>query len=98
MEDRYDVYREMNLAVVTKVLKVEALCKENVDGLKIGEKYLVDEIHMGQSYTSVLLYGFRIPFNSIHFDFYVNGKKCNIYESVAFNGYLGLGEPFIKYE
>lgn len=98
MEDRYDVYREMNLAVVTKVLKVEALCKANVDGLKIGEKYPVDEIHMGQSYTSVSLYGFRTSFNSIHFDFYVNGKKCNIYESVAFNGYLGLGEPFIKYE
>ena len=91
------IYREMNLAVVTKVLKVEAICKSQVDGLEIGKTYPVEEISMGQSYTSVILYNCRIPFNSVHFDFYVNGKKCDIYESVAFNPYLSLDNCYIKY-
>ena len=93
----YDTYRKMGLAVITKVLNVEALCKANVDGLKVGEKYKVNEILMGQSYTDVSLYDFRNTFNSVHFDFYVNGKKCDIYSSVAFNPYLSLDNPYIKY-
>lgn len=56
--------------------------------LKLGEEYEVDFISMGQSYTSIYLFGYEFPFNSVLFDFYEDGKEVNIYKSPKYNCYL----------
>lgn len=43
---------------------------------------------MGQSNTSVYLVGFEKPFNSVHFDFFEDGKEIAIYRSPKYNPYL----------
>lgn len=56
-------------------------------GLKVGEKYEVDYISMGQSNTSVYLKDIKGVFNSVQFDFEEDGKPINIYDSPKYNPY-----------
>lgn len=57
--------------------------------LKVGDRYTVSNISMGQSHTSIYLEGFdRVGFNSIYFNFEENGKPLNIYEDARFNPYI----------
>ena len=60
-------------------------------GLKIGEKYEVDYISMGQSYTSIYLKGIEGCFNSVQFEFQeASGAPVNIYRDPRYNPYLGF--------
>jgi hypothetical protein len=56
-------------------------------GLKVGEKYEVNYISMGQSNTSVYLKDIKGVFNSVQFDFEEDGKPINIYDSPKYNPY-----------
>lgn len=62
---------------------------ENVKkvGLKVGEKYEVEDLSMGQSNTSVFLKGIEGCFNSVQFEFEEDGKPINIYKSIKYNPY-----------
>lgn len=60
-------------------------------GLKEKEKYEVDYISMGQSYTSIYLKGIEGNFNSVQFEFQEpNGAPVNIYRDPRYNPYLGF--------
>ena len=60
-------------------------------GIRIGDKFEVVEISMGQSYTSVWLKGYEndVPFNSVFFNF-VDEEGCDydIFSDPEFNPYL----------
>ena len=56
--------------------------------LKVGEEYEVEDVLMGQSHTTVYLVGFNYPFNSVHFDFFEDGKEIDIFTSPKYNLYL----------
>lgn len=57
-------------------------------GLKIGERYEVEDLSMGQSNTSVYLKDIKGCFNSVQFDFEEDDKPVDIYRSPKYNGYL----------
>ena len=57
--------------------------------LEYGKTYEVEDIDMGQSYTSVYLKDMRNPYNSVIFEFYEDGMPLNIYCGTRFNSYLG---------
>lgn len=71
---------------------VKAKVVRNEDGLIKGEVYEVEDISMGQSYTSIYLKnpkeGTKNPFNSVFFKFYENGKKLDIFSDRRFNPYI----------
>lgn len=56
--------------------------------LEYGKMYEVEDIDMGQSYTSVYIVNKPYPYNSIIFEFYENGKLLDIYKDARFNPYL----------
>lgn len=56
-------------------------------GLKVGEKYEVEDISMGQSATSVYLKDIKGVFNSVQFEFEEDGKLIDIYDSLKYNPY-----------
>ena len=57
-------------------------------GLKVGKKYEVEDISMGQSYTSIYLKGINGSFNSVQFEFEESGKPIDIYRDPRYNPYL----------
>lgn len=57
-------------------------------GLKLGEKYEVRYIDMGNWHTDVYLKGFDEPFNSVFFDFKYKGRFVDIYEKNDYERYL----------
>jgi hypothetical protein len=58
--------------------------------LEYGKEYEVEDIDMGQSYTSVYIIGKPFPYNSVFFEFYEDGKPLDIYRDKRFNKYLFL--------
>lgn len=64
----------------------EILKKNNI---KIGDKFEVEDVSMGQSNTSITLKGFKNVFNSVHFRFEdESGSEINIYCDHRYNPYL----------
>lgn len=64
----------------------EILKKNNI---KIGDKFEVEDVSMGQSNTSITLKGFKNVFNSVHFRFEdESGSEVNIYRDHRYNPYL----------
>ena len=59
-------------------------------GLIIGEKYEVEDLCMGGSYTSIYLKNIDIGFNSVQFDYEEDGQPIDIYESPKYNPYLHI--------
>lgn len=57
-------------------------------GLKLGDRFTVKNISMGQSHTSVHLNEHTGGFNSIYFTFEENGHPINIYRDDRFNPYI----------
>lgn len=58
---------------------------------KVGDKFEVENISMGQSYTSLTLKEFpKQSFNSVNFDFEEDGKELDIFSDKRFNPYLSL--------
>ena len=59
--------------------------------LILGFSYRVEEVNMGQSYTTIYLEDFpKLAFNSVNFEFF-EGKDLspiNIYEDPRYNPYL----------
>lgn len=63
----------------------EILKKNNI---KIGDKFEVEDVSMGQSNTSIILKGFKDDFNSVHFRFEDEyGNVVNIYDDPIYNPY-----------
>lgn len=56
-------------------------------GLKIGEKYEVEDLSMGGSHTSIFLKNIDGAFNSVQFEFEEDGKAIDIYNSPKYNPY-----------
>lgn len=56
-------------------------------GLKVGEKYEVEDLSMGQSHTSVYLKNIKGVFNSVQFEFEEDGKPIDIFDSPKYNQY-----------
>ena len=59
-------------------------------GLKVNERYEVEDISMGGSYTSVYLKDIKGSFNSVQFEFEEDGKPIDIYRDPRYNPYLSL--------
>ena len=58
---------------------------------KVGDKFEVENISMGQSYTSLTLKKFpKQSFNSSNFNFEEDGKELNIFNDKRFNPYLSF--------
>lgn len=62
--------------------------KMNSLGIKVGDRFTVTDIDMGQSSTSIQLKEHSGSFNSVFFDFEENGEELNIYSDPRFNPYL----------
>lgn len=60
-------------------------------GIKVGDRFTVTDIDMGQSSTSIYLKEHSGHFNSVFFNFEENGKELNIYGDPRFNPYLNMG-------
>ena len=56
--------------------------------LEVGKEYLVEDVSMGQSYTSVYLKEIPGVFNSVNFDFFKDGKPHNIFKDPDYNPYI----------
>lgn len=59
-------------------------------GLKVGERYEVEDISMGGSHTSVYLKDIKGSFNSVQFEFEEDEKPIDIYRDPRYNPYLSL--------
>lgn len=59
-------------------------------GIKIGDRFIVTDIDMGQSSTSIGLKEHSGYFNSVFFNFEENGEELNIYGDPRFNPYLNV--------
>ncbi len=57
-------------------------------GLKVSERYEVEDVDMGQSHTSIYLKNIKGCFNSVHFEFEENGNPIDIYDDPRYNPYL----------
>ena len=58
-------------------------------GLVVGERYLVEDVEIGQSYTGIKLNCFRKAFNSVLFEF--EEEDCSpidIYTDPKYNPYI----------
>lgn len=59
--------------------------------LKVGKRYLVEDVGMGQFCTRILLDGFCTYLNSVHFEFEEdNYIPINIYRDPRYNPYMKL--------
>lgn len=56
-------------------------------GLKVGEKYEVEDLSMGGFHTSIFLKDIDGAFNSVQFEFEEDGKPIDIYDSPEYNPY-----------
>ena len=55
---------------------------------KEGNLHGVAEIRMGQSATYVALIDTPLLQNSVDYDFFIDGRRVNIYKSALFNPYI----------
>lgn len=57
-------------------------CIREVEGLNLGQYYVIEEVNVGQSHSSVVVNG--KGYNSIYFEYYnEDKKKVNIYEEYS---------------
>lgn len=56
--------------------------------LKVGEKYEVENVSMGQTSTTISLKGFANCFNSVQFEFEEDGILIDIYKNPKYNPYM----------
>ena len=59
-------------------------------GLKVGERYEVEDIIMGGFTTSIFLKDIEGSFNSVQFEFEEDGEFIDIFDSPKYNPYLSL--------
>lgn len=59
-------------------------------GLKVGERYEVEDISMGGSHTSIYLKDIKGSFNPVQFEFEEDGEPIDIYRDPRYNPYLSL--------
>ena len=57
-------------------------------GLKVGERYEVEDLSMGGSHTSIFLKNIDGVFNSVQFEFFEDEQEVDIYRNPKYNGYL----------
>lgn len=56
--------------------------------LKLGSRYGVADVEMGQSHTNIYLEGFGASFNSVAFEFDEDGAPIDIYADPRYNPYI----------
>lgn len=78
-------------------IEIIAVPKENVLELD-NKQYVIDEVFMGQSSTSIKFKGVDGLFNSINFLYYHNGKEIDIYRSALTNPYMKRTSPLLHYK
>ncbi|MFI3329143.1 MAG: hypothetical protein R3Y05_01500 [bacterium] len=93
-----ETIEKYNFYECKKILVVSAKCMRENDTLELNNYYNVKEITMGQSNTSIILWGIKGCFNSVDFKFYIDNKEIDIYKSVAFNSYISKSNSFIYYK
>lgn len=65
--------------------------KQMVDkGFKVGDRFVLSDVDMGQSSTSISLEGQTGYFNSVFFKFEENGEELDIYGDSRFNPYMSM--------
>ena len=81
------------IAIVTTLKAGYDIEKQEMNnlGIKVGDRFTVTDIDMGQSSTSIYLKEHSGHFNSVFFNFEENGKELNIYGDPRFNPYLNMG-------
>lgn len=57
-------------------------------GFKVGDRFTLKGVSMGQSHTTVTLKGHPVGFNSVFFDFEEDGEPLDIYRDARFNPYI----------
>lgn len=57
-------------------------------GFKVGDRFTVKDVSMGQSHTTVYLREHDRGFNSVFFTFEEDGKPLDIYSDHRFNPYI----------
>ena len=80
-------------AIVSSLTSVHEDDQEQIKNLnfKVGDKFEVENISIGQSYASLTLKEFpKQSFNSSNFSFEEDGKKLNIFNDKRFNPYLSF--------
>ena len=80
------------IAIVTTLKAGYDIEKQEMNnlGIKVGDRFTVTDIDMGQSSTSIYLKEHSGHFNSVFFNFEENGKELNIYGDPRFNPYLNM--------
>ena len=63
---------------------------QSKEGLTEGTIYEVEDISMGQSYTSVYLKEHQRGYNSVYFEFYENDQQLDIFKDKRFNPYIRI--------
>lgn len=59
------------------------------NNIKIGDRFEVEDVSMGQSSTRITLKGFKNIFNSVHFRFEDEyGDEIDIFDDPRYNPYL----------
>ena len=77
--------------VVTLNAGYDAEKQKMIDlGIKVGDRFTVRTVDMGQSNTSIYLEEHSSSFNSVFFEFEENGEEINIYSDPRYNPYLSM--------
>lgn len=85
---------ESKMTVYAIVRRLNVGCQHDKDraeeyGWKIGDRFVVKDVSMGQSYTNIYLEDYGSGgVNSVFFDFEENGEPLNIFNDRRFNPYL----------
>ena len=80
------------IAIVTTLKAGYDIEKQEMNnlGIKVGDRFTVTDIDMGQSSTSIYLEEHSSSFNSVFFEFEENGEEINIYSDDRYNPYLSM--------
>ena len=80
------------IAIVTTLKAGYDIEKQEMNnlGIKVGDRFTVRNVDMGQSNTSIYLEEHSGSFNSVFFEFEENGEEINIYSDYRYNPYLSM--------
>lgn len=83
----------MSLIAIVKTLNAgyDSQKQKMIDlEIKVGDRFTVRDVDMGQSSTSIYLEEHSGYFNSVFFNFEENGKEIDIYSDRRYNPYISM--------
>jgi hypothetical protein len=78
---------EGKMKIVIEISLVAVPITSKYEEVKIGERYPIKKLMMGQSSTTITLENIRGAFSSVHFKFYIGQKEVDIFNSALLNPY-----------